>query len=140
MFIANLVPRSLLSLSGGSLKNSCVKHGAGQLIAMKPTQAAALLLLLTCVDVRARAGDWTFCIAPDDASRRIYMSQPFPSKDARPEGRFDELLVQRQLRHDSVQCPRADDEDAASSMRQHSVEVNRSWGRQVIDTPWAVPP
>jgi len=106
---------------------------------MKPTQAAALILLLTCVDVRARAGDWSFCIAPDDAEHRIYMSQPFASGGARAEGGFDDMLARRHLRHDSVQCPRADDEDAAFAMRQHSAEVNRSWGRQVIDLRWDSP-
>lgn len=106
---------------------------------MKPIQAAALILLLTSIDARARAGDWSYCLAPDDADHRIYMSQPFPSGGERAEGRFDDLLAQRRLRHDSVQCPRAANEDVATAMREHSVDVNLSWGRQVIDTPWDAP-
>jgi len=107
---------------------------------MKPTQAAALIILLTCVDVRARAGDWSFCIAPDDAGHRIYLSRPFPSGGTKAEGDFDDALARRHWRHDSVQCPRADDEDAAIAMRRHSVEMNRLWGREVVETPWAAPP
>jgi hypothetical protein len=107
---------------------------------MKPTQAAALILLLTCIDVRALASDWSFCIAPAEADNRIYMSQPFPAGSAKAEGEFNDLLTQRRLRHDSVQCPRADDEASAVVMRQHAIEVNRSWGRQVVDTPWRALP
>ena len=103
---------------------------------MKPTQAAAIILLLTCADVRARAGDWSYCLAPDDAENRIYISHPFASGSAKAEGAFEGTLTQRHLRHDSVQCPRADDEASAIVMHQHAVEVNRSSGRQVIDTPW----
>ena len=107
---------------------------------MKPTQAAVLILLLTCIDVSARASDWSFCIAPADAENRIYMSQPFPSGSAKAEGEFNNLLTQRRLHHDSVQCPRAGDEASAVVMHEHAVEVNRSSGRQVIDTPWRASP
>lgn len=107
---------------------------------MKPTQGALLLLLVACVNDGARASDWGYCLAPADADNRIYLSRPFPSRGAKTEREFDDLLTKRDLRHDSVQCPRADDEQAAVAMRRHAVEVNRLSGRQVIDTPWCAPP
>ena len=102
---------------------------------MKPTQAAALILLLTSVDVSARASDWSYCLAPAEADNRIYLSQPFPAGSVKAEGEFNDLLAQRRLRHDSVQCPRTGDEASAIVMRQHAIDLNRSWGRQVVDTP-----
>ena len=107
---------------------------------MKPTQAAALILLLTSIDVRALASDWSYCLAPAEADGRIYMTEPFPSGSVKAEGEFNDLLMQRHLRHDTVQCPRANDEASIVVMRQHAIDVNRSSGRQVIDAPWRTQP
>jgi len=103
---------------------------------MKPTQAAGLIAGLLCLHVVAHAADWSYCIAPADADKRIFISQPFRAIGPGAEGDFDVSLARRHLRHDAVQCPRADGEASAVVMRQHAVEVNRQWGRQVVDMPW----
>lgn len=105
------------------------------MVAMKTTYRTVLAatLLIAC---RAAAADWSYCVAPAEHDNRLYLSLPFPSIGPAAEGDFDAALARRHLTHDSVQCPRADDEASAVIMRQHALEVNREWGRQVVDTHW----
>ena len=95
---------------------------------------------MLCLLTPAHAADWGFCVAPADADNRIFISRPFPSTGSKAEGDFEESLDRRRLRHDSVECPRADDEASAVVMRQHSVDVNRLWGRQIVDIPMRASP
>lgn len=106
---------------------------------MKPTQAAGLIALMLCVCSPARAADWSYCLAPADADNRIFVSRPFPSDGPTAEAEFNDALARRHLRHDAVQCPRAGDEESAVAMWQYAVEVNREWGRQVVDLPLQAP-
>jgi hypothetical protein len=101
---------------------------------MKTT--VALVLAALTLQRAAVAADWSYCVAPADAKNRLYVSLPFPAIGPRAEARFDRTLARRRLPHDVVECPRADDEESAVVMRQHAIEVNRQWGRQVIDTHW----
>ena len=107
---------------------------------MKPTQAAGLITVILCLQATASAADWSFCIAPADADHRIFISRPFPSIGPTAEAEFDVSLARRHLNHEPVQCPRADDEEGAIVMREHAAEVNRQWGRQVVDIPWRAGP
>ena len=84
----------------------------------------------------ASAVTWSFCIAPADGQNRIYISSPFQSVDERAERQFDEALWSRQLTHDSVQCPLADNEPSAIIMHQHAIDVNREWRRKIIELNW----
>jgi len=103
---------------------------------MRTTKTVLILTVLASACRCASAADWSFCIAPADEENRIYISERFPSIGSKAEQEFDQALWARRLRHDSVQCPRAADEASAIIMRQHAIEVNREWGRQVIDRPW----
>jgi hypothetical protein len=75
-----------------------------------------------------------------DQESRIYISRPFPSIGPKTEQEFNEALWARRLPHDSVQCPRADNEAAAVVMHQHAIDMNRDWRRDVIDMPWRPEP
>jgi hypothetical protein len=107
---------------------------------MKPTRAIALIAFVLCLGTPARAADWGYCIAPADADNRIFISRPFPSDGPKAEGEFEDSLDRRHLRHDAVECPRADDQATAVVMHQHAVDVNRLWGRQVVDIPMRASP
>ena len=87
----------------------------------------------------AQAADWSYCVAPADAENRIYVSMPFVSVGPWAESDFDDALAKRRLRHDAVECARADDEATAVIMRQQAIAVNRTWGRLVIDLRWPPP-
>lgn len=103
---------------------------------MKFTKLASLLLASLLLRNTAKAADWSYCVAPADAENRIYISTPFAAVGPRAEADFDDTLAKQHLPHDSVECARADDEAAAVVMRQHAIDVNRLWGRQVIDLRW----
>jgi len=103
---------------------------------MKPKHALALAIAFLCVGPGAAAADWSFCIAPADAEKRIYISMPFPSIGPKAESEFDDLLASRRLKHDSVQCPRADGETSALKMRQYAIDTNYKMGRQVSNIQW----
>lgn len=108
---------------------------------MKPIKATiALALAMTALQHTARAAEWSYCVAPSDAQNRIYVSKPFVSVGPRAEAEFDDALNARQLPHDAVECARADDQASAIVMRQQAVNVNRDWGRQVIDLRWRPAP
>ncbi|HVZ53215.1 MAG TPA: hypothetical protein VG986_14720 [Pseudolabrys sp.] len=95
-----------------------------------------LISVLLTVQGASAAADWSYCVAPSNAHHRIYISTPFPAVGPRAESEFDQTLVSRQLAHDAVQCARADDESQAVMGREYAVEVNRRWGRQVVDLNW----
>lgn len=106
---------------------------------MKPIGTAIVLGLAIMIlqQAAARAAEWSYCVAPADAQNRIYISKPFPiSATGAAEPGFDTALTEHRLAHDAVECARAENEAAAIIMRQHAIEVNREWGRQVIDMPW----
>ena len=109
---------------------------------MKPIKAAiTLVLAMTIMRQTARAAEWSYCVAPSDAQNRIYISVPFPvSAAAADESGFDDALTGHRLDHDAVECARAGSEAEAVIMRQHAVDVNRGWGRQVIEVRWRPSP
>jgi hypothetical protein len=107
---------------------------------MRPIYAFALALMVLLLPRAAAAADWGYCIAPSEADNRIYMSMTFRPFGSQAEADFDASLQRRGLRHSTVQCARANDEESATVMRRHAVEVNRLWGRQVIDLQWRPSP
>jgi hypothetical protein len=107
---------------------------------MKPMRAVTIALAMTTLQLTARAAEWGYCVAPSDAQNRIYVSRPFPiGAPGAAEPGFDIALTAHRLSHDAVECARAESEAAAIIMRQHAIEVNRGWGRQVVDMPWRPP-
>lgn len=106
-------------------------------IAMRPKRAVTITLAMMVLQQTAHAAGWGYCVAPAEAQNRVYVSPPFPiSAPGTAEPGFDTRLAESHLRHDTVECARADSEAAAIIMRQHAVDVNRQWGREVIDVPW----
>ena len=104
---------------------------------MKPIKAAVTLALaMMVVQHAARAAEWGYCIAPSEADNRIYISRPFPIRSGAAEPAFDATLTEHRLEHDAVECAHAENEASAIIMRQHAADVNRGWGREVIDMPW----
>jgi hypothetical protein len=94
--------------------------------------AAALAL-----PYQALAGDWQYCLAPANAERKVYISAPFAASGslAAAESAFEEMLDRAGLRHDDVQCPRADDERSIARMRQYAITTNRELGRTIVRLP-----
>ena len=48
---------------------------------------------------------------------------------------FERMLEQARLRHDDVQCPRADDERSIVLMQQHAISFNQENGNTIIHLP-----
>jgi hypothetical protein len=47
--------------------------------------------------------------------------------------------MQARLRHDEVQCPRADDENSIVAMLQFAVKYNQAAGRTIVYVRWELP-
>jgi len=104
---------------------------------MRPKRAVTIAMAATILQLAAHAAGWAYCVAPADVQNRIYISPPFPiSAPGAAEPGFDSNLAEHRLEHDTVECARAGSEAAAVIMRQHAIDVNRQWGREVIDVPW----
>jgi hypothetical protein len=86
----------------------------------------------------ASATDWRYCLAPSEAEHRVYMSGAFPVRrvpdDA--DNAFERTLDRAGVRHDVVQCPRADDEPSIEMMLQYAVDFNHRLGNTVIHIPF----
>ena len=85
----------------------------------------------------ALATDWQYCLAPSQAEHKIYMSGAFPVHNALEDAdyAFERMLDRAGLRHDVVQCPRADDERAIEVMEQYATSFNQGNGNTIIHIP-----
>jgi hypothetical protein len=101
---------------------------------MTLTRALASIALTMALPRTALAGDWQYCLAPSHAEHKVYMSAPFPAGGAlaTADHLFDRRLEQAGIRHDDVQCPRANGERAALVMRQHAIAFNQKLGNTII--------
>jgi hypothetical protein len=82
---------------------------------------------------------WQYCLAASHTERKVYLSLLFPkratlSDDA--EAAFNQMLLRSDIRHDSAQCPKRDDEYSLSSMRQHAISFNNEAGNAIIAVNW----
>ena len=86
----------------------------------------------------AFAAEWRYCLAPSNEEHKIYISGAFAtSADAgSADSSFEQALIQARLRHDEVQCPRADDENSIIVMLQDAVTYNQKIGRKIIYMRW----
>jgi hypothetical protein len=98
--------------------------------------AVLLTVVLLSLQSAASAADWGYCFAPSEADKRIYISPVFPVLGPQSEASFRAELAKRNLSNDVAECARADDESTAVIMRQYAIDVNRKWGRRVIETQW----
>jgi len=102
------------------------------------TKFLAGLALMVAVSQTALAADWQYCLAPSQNENKVYISTPFPSSGAwgNPESALDRMLNQSGVRHDDVQCPRADDKPSIETMRQEAISFNHKVGNEIVNLNW----
>jgi len=85
----------------------------------------------------ALAADWQYCLAPSHAEHKVYMSAVFPVRGSLDDAgsAFELMLDQARLRHDVVQCPRADDEQSILAMQQYAISFNQHAGNTIVHLP-----
>jgi hypothetical protein len=95
------------------------------------------LALMMASSQVALATDWQYCLAPSHAEHKVYITGTFPVRgvlgDA--DGVFERMLDKAGLRHDDVQCPRADDERSIVMMMQYAISFNQEIGNTIIHLP-----
>ena len=102
------------------------------------TKIFAGLALIAASSQTALATDWQYCLAPSQAEHKVYMSGAFPVRGALDEAdnAFEQMLDRAGLRHDVVQCPRADDERSIATMEQYAIVFNRETGNTIVHCRW----
>jgi hypothetical protein len=95
------------------------------------------LALTAASSQMATATDWQYCLAPSQAEQKIYISGAFPVRGSLDDADndFEQMLDQAGLRHDVVQCPRADDERSIVTMEQHAIIFNQESGNTIVHLP-----
>ena len=86
----------------------------------------------------ALAADWQYCLAPSHAEHKVYISATFPVRGvlADADDAFERMLDKAGLRHDDVQCPRADDERSIVLMQQYAISFNQENGNTIVHLPF----
>jgi len=102
--------------------------------------SAGLALTLAALQP-ASAADWQYCLAPSHAEHKVYMSAVFPVRGSLDDAdsAFELMLDQAGLRHDVVQCPRADDEQSILAMQQYAISFNQHAGNTIVHLPLETP-
>lgn len=102
------------------------------------TKTLTGLALAMIVPPTAWAAEWRYCLAQSRAEHKVYLSTPFPTSAPMviTETAFDRMLVRSGLRHDAIQCPRSDNEQAALTVQQQAINFSRGSGNEVIRLPW----
>jgi hypothetical protein len=95
---------------------------------------AAASLLVALAGGEARAQDWRYCLAPQRAEHKVYVSTPFPTTKSmeRLQDEFASALARAGVHHSAVQCPRGD-EQSIETMRQQAMRFNRDSGNAVVE-------
>jgi hypothetical protein len=85
----------------------------------------------------AWAAEWRYCIAAVPAQHKIYMSGVFPTDTPMEalEAGFGHALDRALIQHDSVQCPRGDQQSIAA-MKLQAIQFNRDSGNKVVEFNW----
>lgn len=98
------------------------------------TRIFAGLALIAASSQMATATDWQYCLAPSQAEHKIYMTDAFPVRGSLDDADndFERMLDQAGLRHDVVQCPRADDERSIVAMEQYAITFNQKSGNIIV--------
>ena len=93
--------------------------------------------LILTTPLQASAADWQYCLSPSSASHKVYMSNAFPARGVPYDADdvFEHILNAAGLRHDVVQCPRADDQPSIVAMQQYATVFNREIGNVVVRVP-----
>ena len=101
------------------------------------TRIFAGLALTAASSQMATSTDWQYCLAPSQAEHKIYMTGAFPVRGSLDDADndFEQMLDQAGLRHDVVQCPRADDERSIVAMEQYAITFNQESGNIIVHLP-----
>jgi hypothetical protein len=83
--------------------------------------------------------EWRYCLAPSDAARKVYLSDPFfttaPFESV--EVAFGRILRQFGLAYDTVQCPRGASASQAGAMRDDAIKFNLEFFRRAaVELQW----
>jgi hypothetical protein len=102
------------------------------------TKSLVGLALIAASPQTALATDWQYCLAPSHAEHKVYISAAFPMHGALgdADSAFERMLEQARLRHDDVQCPRADDERSILLMLQYAISFNQENGNTIVHLPF----
>ena len=106
---------------------------------MSAATALGVFVALTMAGAQAaEAAEWRYCLSSSHEDRRIFLSRGFQTSTSMSmlETNFSDALDQAHWRHDDIQCPRGDDEQAILAMRQQAARFNRGMGNEVIDIRW----
>ena len=99
--------------------------------------AGAGLVLTIAIPQTSWASDWQYCLAPSHAENKVYISGTFRSADlGSADSSFERMLSLKGLRHDDVQCPRADDESSILAMLRYAISYNKKIGAEIIYVSW----
>jgi hypothetical protein len=95
------------------------------------------LAVIAASSQAALATDWQYCLAPSESEHKIYISGWFQVRGAldSTDSEFERVLDQAGLRHDVIQCPRADDERSIAMMEQYAISFNQKMGNTIIRVP-----
>lgn len=96
------------------------------------------LVVAVLLPVSARAGDWRYCVAQDEADGRFYLSEAFPTEkpiDAL-ERDFNAFLDKAGLPHGWGICPRAENAFDAAADVAHAARYNRLMGLDQRPIAW----
>jgi hypothetical protein len=101
------------------------------------TKLFAGFALIAASSHAALATDWQYCVAPSEAEHKVYMSDTFPVRGTLDDAdtAFELMLDQAGLRHDIVQCPRADDERSIVMMQQYAISFSHGNGNTIVHLP-----
>jgi hypothetical protein len=102
------------------------------------TKILASLALMVAVSQTALAADWQYCLAPSYREHTIYFSAAFMTSTGlgSADSSFERKLNRAGLTHDSVQCPRADDENSIMAMFQYAISYNQKLGNKIVYVNW----
>jgi hypothetical protein len=129
--------RGILAAVKGATQNAC-SFRSRILFRTLLTKSLAGLALTAASSQAALAADWQYCVAPAHAEHKVYMSATFPVHGALGDAddAFERMLDKAGLRHDDVQCPRADDERLIVLMQQYAISFNQENGNTIVHLPF----
>jgi hypothetical protein len=133
----SIIQRSILATERDSPPNA-FSFRSPLLLRTSLTISLTGLTLIAASSQAAMATDWQYCLAPSHKEHKVYISTPFPSSGAwgNPDSALDRMLNQSGVRHDDVQCPRADDEPSIETMRQEAISFNHIAGNEIVNLNW----
>jgi hypothetical protein len=101
---------------------------------MAVSRAALAVVLTIAFTQTASATEWRYCLASAYKQNTIYFSAAFASNagEESADSAFERKLGQAGLSHDSVQCPRADNETEIMEMFRYAIDYNQKIGNKIV--------